>query len=81
YNIFIHEVDGQQRFYRAFRYGLKLNSIKGWAFFLAIKLGMGWKPYPKESIMDFLNTFIAVIAVLITLFREEIRKILFKSKK
>lgn len=55
---------------------------KGRAFFLAIKLGMREEITPKkESTMDFLNTFIAVIAVLITLFREEIRKIFFKSKK
>ncbi|GAA7231608.1 hypothetical protein HpCK35_10380 [Helicobacter pylori] len=49
---------------------------------MAIWLGMREEITPnKESTMDFLNTFIAVTSVLITLFREEIRKILFKSKK
>ncbi|EIA40647.1 hypothetical protein DSM104626_01870 (plasmid) [Campylobacter coli] len=31
--------------------------------------------------MELFNLFIAVIAVVITLFREEIRKIFFKPKK
>ncbi|EIB04923.1 hypothetical protein cco88_10134, partial [Campylobacter coli LMG 9860] len=52
------------------------------AFFLAIKLGLGWKHFIlQESIMELFNLFIAVIAVVITLFREEIRKIFFKPKK
>ncbi len=52
--------------------------FKGWAFFLAIWLGVGRKPILKESKMELLSLIIAGIAVLVTLFREEIRS-LFKK--
>ncbi|EPV9134643.1 hypothetical protein ACWAVE_002011, partial [Campylobacter coli] len=78
----IHLVDGlkvSQPVYNVFG---SILSIGIELFFLAIKLGLGWKHFIlQESIMELFNLFIAVIAVVITLFREEIRKIFFKPKK
>ncbi|OCS19727.1 hypothetical protein AWR31_08890 [Campylobacter fetus subsp. venerealis] len=49
-------------------------------FFWLLSWVCGWISLFKESIMELINLSIAVIAVLVTLFREEIRKFLFKPK-